>query len=100
MIFGFIDKEVQLGFAPNMDPAKRHGMATVKTSRGVTKLPFTVDKPHRLKRPSDWAIERMFRQVKALEHEPLAIEFVSGKNLRVYKMQGGKPVLVQVSPRK
>jgi hypothetical protein len=91
-ILGLIEKTVQVGVNTMTGQKQRHGVATLATGR---KLPFTVDHPERLKRPSTNAVSNIFDQFKRLSHPALSIEISVGNARKVYRMEDGTAVLVQ-----
>jgi hypothetical protein len=92
VLLGFLDKNVQVGLNPDhlIPQHERHGTVVVRHGRQDVKLPYTVDRPDRLKRPHVDAIKNMFQQFERLGHVVQAIEITVGKYRRVYRMQGDK----------
>lgn len=97
--FGLIEKDVQVGINPNhtIPVHERHGTVVVNQSKGAVKLPYTVDYPSRLKRPSQDTIIGMFNQFFRLGLNVQDLEIAVGRKRRVYRLENDKPVLTQFS---
>jgi hypothetical protein len=79
-MFGIIEKDVQVGVNPDMDPRKSHGSAKVFDSKGTaTPVFFTVDHPKRLRRPTTDQVRDIFKQFGQLGVFPSSIVIATGK---------------------
>lgn len=93
---GFIERDVRIGIASlELGAQNHHGSATIPGNR--EKLPFSVDKPKRLKRPAVETIQSVFKQLTSLGYPALAVEFRVGRHRRVYQLVNNHPVLIQVT---
>lgn len=89
-LLALADHRVQIGINNTSNP-DRHGTATLRGG----KIPFTVDKPGKLKSPKDSTVRSIFEQFEKLELPVQNIELVVGKRRRVYTLVNGIPTLVQ-----
>ena len=85
---------VQVGINPDMAKNKCHGVAWVEgEDGGVSKQPFIVDKPDRLKNPNSLTINAMFQQVSKMGMIPRHLEILVDQKITVYQFGRRKPIV-------
>lgn len=96
-MFGFEMRRINVGVSVEASKEKRNGLAHLRPVNGgnTFTMPFVVDKPELLNKPSFWLIESMYEQFFKMGYEPVNLEIESDTHRLVYQLGKLKPILVQ-----
>lgn len=95
-LFNLFDPQISIGFVPDMNPAKQHGVAWMKIpGDGVQKHPFTVDRPEMLVKPTFAIVDQLFQQIAKMGFFPDKIELVAEDEYLVYQFGKHQPIIRQ-----
>lgn len=89
------EKDVTVGLCVNMDPRKAHGVASFVSNHGQECVPFVVDRPDNLVKPTKAVVKSIFAQLARLGYPVTEIEIKVGKEVRVYNHARTAPLVVQ-----
>lgn len=91
---GVFPRELRIGFSGDDTGKHTHGKVALRKGNGsVVSVPFVVDHPEYLNRPTWSLIDGMFAQIRKLGYEPVTIEFKNKTKHMAYKYGVIKPVL-------
>lgn len=95
-LFGLFEPNINIGFVPDIDPEKQHGVAWMKEpGAGMVSRPFTVDRPDHLENPTFAIVDQLFSQIAKMGFFPDKIELIANDEYLVYQFGKIRPIIRQ-----